>query len=102
MINRLRTWWQLRTGEEDTPFDGDMPAWVCSMMVHLVAMLILGFWYVDTSEPKPFLVVELPRVDEAVEDIPVDPLPKELKVSDEQKPDIGADAPVDGGENADP
>lgn len=40
MINRFRIWWQLRTGEEETPFDGDTPAWVVSMLVHLG---LLGF-----------------------------------------------------------
>ena len=40
LFDHLRRWWQLRTGEEDTPFDRDVAAWVISLMVH-IGLLVL-------------------------------------------------------------
>jgi hypothetical protein len=42
MIAYLRQWWQQRTGEEETPFDGDTPAWALSIGVHLLALVALA------------------------------------------------------------
>jgi hypothetical protein len=41
-MNRLRYWWQSRTGREETPLDGDAPAWAISLLVHLIALLVLA------------------------------------------------------------
>jgi len=56
MINSLRQWWQRQTGEEETPFDGDTPAWVVSMLVHMVALVVLALIpmsMADDSGPPP-------------------------------------------------
>ncbi len=59
--DRLRRWWQERTGEEDTPFDGDAPAWFISMGVHLALFVLLAlFW---TGGPRRFDLVVLPEPD---------------------------------------
>lgn len=74
LFNGLRTWWQLKTGEDETPFDGYAPVWVVSMVVHLVLMLVLSFMYVgppprstativqaapmEEEEPEPFELVD--------------------------------------------
>lgn len=42
MLESLRTWWQVQTGEDDTPFDRDSFAFVGSLLVHLMVMLALG------------------------------------------------------------
>lgn len=49
LLGRLRTWWQLRTGEEETPFDGDVPAWFVSMIVHMV--ILIGLTMVTIYRP---------------------------------------------------
>ena len=42
MRDRLKRWWQIRTGEEETPFDGgDTPAWLISLIVHMGLLIIL-------------------------------------------------------------
>jgi Mg-chelatase subunit ChlD len=52
LLNGLRTWWQLKTGEDETPLDGQAPVWVISMLVHLVLMFVLSFMYIG-GPPKP-------------------------------------------------
>ncbi len=44
---RLRRRWQILTGEEDTPFDGDVPAWLFSLLFHLC---LLGLFMVFLHE----------------------------------------------------
>ena len=39
---RLRTWWQVRTGEDDTPLDCDLPAWLVSFGVHLGLLVLVA------------------------------------------------------------
>ncbi|MCE9545979.1 MAG: VWA domain-containing protein [Planctomycetia bacterium] len=40
-VSWLRKWWQARTGQEETPFDGDAPAWLISLTVHLGLLILL-------------------------------------------------------------
>lgn len=40
--SKLRQWWQLHTGWEDTPLDGTAPAWFASFLVHTAALLALA------------------------------------------------------------
>lgn len=38
-----RRWWNLRPGEQESPFvDGDAPAWVASFVIHVVVLLTLA------------------------------------------------------------
>jgi hypothetical protein len=41
-FNKLREWWQIRTGREDTPLDGGTPAWLFSLLVHTAALAALA------------------------------------------------------------
>ncbi|NIL97780.1 MAG: VWA domain-containing protein [Planctomycetales bacterium] len=86
MMNRLRTWWQIRTGTEETPFDGDVPAWVVSLVVHLSLLVILTI-----------VLRELPRNEGHVELVSsvVEPemeVPQEFFFSDLEQVEIGANS----------
>jgi hypothetical protein len=41
-INKLREWWQIHTGREDTPLDGGTSAWLVSLVVHSAALVVLA------------------------------------------------------------
>lgn len=87
MFKRARHWWQQYTGEDETPLDGDTPAWVVSLGVHVAVLLALaigGLTIVETS-PKLVTVIETP-LDEP--DVHIDPL-VEVVVVDEE-PESGA------------
>jgi len=49
VFQRARVWWQRLTGDEETPLDGDTPAWMVSMAIHVAALLGLSL-YVVTRE----------------------------------------------------
>ena len=55
---KLQFHWQVRTGEEDTPFDEDLPAWLLSVAVHL-GLLTLGAVFLREipSDQRPIELV---------------------------------------------
>lgn len=42
MIKYLRRSWQIRTGRYETPFDGGVPFWMISLILHLVVLLVIA------------------------------------------------------------
>jgi hypothetical protein len=63
----LRTRWQIATGEAETPLDGDSPAWVVSLLVHLLALLLISWLSIRTPAP-PAIRLTSPAIVE--EDLP--------------------------------
>ncbi len=95
-VNRLRTWWQQQTGEEETPFDGDAPVWVVSMFFHLGLIFVLAFWPVYFGESLLGMTFESTPVEEEEElEIPEDFHFDDFRINDE----IGAKS-EDGSEMA--
>jgi hypothetical protein len=41
-LKDLKTWWQVKTGRYETPFDGDVPFWLVSLCFHLVLLVLLA------------------------------------------------------------
>ena len=64
---RLRTWWQIRSGQDDTPLDGDTPVWLASFAFHLVLLVALSFLLIS------------PKIDRVVE-VLLDPIEAPLKL----------------------
>ncbi len=53
-LKQAKLWWQRYTGEEETPLDGDTPAWAVSMMLHVVVLLslaLIGLGELPKSSP---------------------------------------------------
>ena len=87
MFDQARRWWQEYTGEDETPLDGDTPAWVVSLGLHVAVLLVLavaGLGVMPRSVTQ-VTVIETP-VDEP--DVLLD-APVEVLVVD-QEPDAGA------------
>jgi hypothetical protein len=94
-IDRLRTWWQLHTGEEETPFDGDTPAWLFSMLFHFVLLIVVTFMPAFlVPEEDAILVTSV--LDEPVEEIK---LPEEFYFNEQPAEEVGANS-VGGAEMA--
>lgn len=87
MVDRLRTWWQARTGEEETPFDGDTPAWLISLVFHLGLLIILTVILYQLPQEDQGQVELVTSVIE--EDITV---PEEFFFSHLDKVEIGANS----------
>ena len=42
MIKYLKRTWQIKTGRYETPFDGGVPFWMISLILHLVVILVIA------------------------------------------------------------
>ena len=89
MFERARLWWQQYTGEDETPLDGDTPAWVVSLAIHVGVFLALaaaGLGQLATA-PRPVTVIETPV--EEPQDVLV--VPKEISLNDVLQDEVGAE-----------
>lgn len=93
MINYLRTWWQARTGEDETPFDGDAPAWAVSMVFHVMLLLIIALIPVLAQRDNWDIALETP-IEEPIEEEEIE-LPEEFYHNPDISEAIGANS-VDG------
>ena len=89
MIQGLRTWWQKQTGEDETPFDGDSPAFIVSLLAHLVLVIALGLTPLIVSDNQVTLtVVSVPETEE-IEELKV---PEEFYFAEQPSQDVGANS----------
>ncbi|MFM7845222.1 MAG: vWA domain-containing protein [Planctomycetota bacterium] len=94
-----RLWWQQQTGEEETPLDGDTPAFLVSLVTHLVLLLALA--YMPIVRPAKQVTLVISASEEQVEDEVLDDLilPQEVRFSELPADRVGANS-VNGEEVA--
>ena len=87
-LDRFRLWWQEYTGEEETPFDGDTPAWAVSLVLHVTVLLSMALIGLPRApaKPQPIAIVATEPVEPEV----LLDLPEELAVSVEPQQEAGA------------
>ena len=92
MIQYLRRTWQIRTGRYETPFDGGVPFWMISLILHLVVILVIAKMVVPTIEAPDLKLISDIADSEVIELADLEELVPEVVFED-------ADAvPVDIGE----
>lgn len=96
LIKNLRTWWQERTGEEETPFDGESPTFMVSLMVHIVVLVVMAFIHVQQPDNNINLTITAPIAEEKEE---VLELPEDFYFSELPADQVGANS-ADGTEMA--
>ncbi len=82
-IQRIRRWWQIRSGCEDTPLDGDTPAWVISLMVHLAVLFVLTWLTLWEIDDRSLLTLDTSAHPDEI-------APEEFHFSPEASAEIGA------------
>jgi len=87
LLESMRIWWQRQTGEEETPFDGDTPAWAISLVAHLVLLMILTAIWISPPPDDAILVVVADETEE--EELIV---PEEFHYALEKTTEIGANS----------
>jgi hypothetical protein len=86
---QAKLWWQRRTGEDETPFDGDTPAWAVSMAFHVAVLLGLSTIVVPPEPDRPAAItIVQPLAEEPFREI-------EETVSEEPQETTGAES-LDG------
>ncbi|QDU98039.1 vWA domain-containing protein [Lignipirellula cremea] len=90
-LKMLRTWWQQRTGEEETPFDGDAPYWLVSMVFHLCLMFALALTpLAQHLDPEQIAIVTPPEPEELIDES-VDPI-ENVFSNERPQEEIGANS----------
>ena len=85
---KVRQFFQRYTGVDETPLDGDAPAWFVSLLVHLVLLVAFTMLFFRTPTHERVVLTATAPDDEAVEI----ELPTELAVSEIEQDHIGADS----------
>ena len=89
-LSNLRTWWQQQTGEDDTPIDGDTPAWIFSMVFHLFVLVAVAL--IPLVASKNFVELTLTTTEpEEIEELEV-VLPEEFYHDPQIQEEIGANS----------
>lgn len=88
MLDTARRRLQQYTGEDETPLDGDTPAWIVSLGIHVVVLLTLAVTGLGTvaTAPTKLTVIETPA-DEVQE---IREIPREVSLDDMVHEDIGS------------
>ena len=89
MIQGLRTWWQKQTGEDETPFDGDSPAFIVSLLVHLGLVVALGL--TPLIVPHDQITLTVVSVPETEQDKKFE-VPEEFYFSEQPSDEVGANS----------
>ncbi len=89
LFHRLQRWWQVQSEQEDALFDSDAPAFLVSLVFHLVVLLVLGLLTLAMPDHQITLVVAPP-----VEDLPIEDLqlPRDFSISDRLSLDVDTQA----------
>lgn len=90
LVRKLQQWWQTKTGEEETPFDGDSSAFFASLLFHMLLLIVLGLVPFVLNNPNVSLTIAAPLEEELEE--PELMLPKELADSPLIAEDLGANS----------
>ncbi len=92
LFHRLQKWWQVQTEQEDALVDRDAPAFLVSLVFHLVVLLVLGLVPLAMPDHQITLVVPPPEEDFLIEDLQ---MPSDFSTSDRLTPDIGTESIAD-------
>jgi len=90
LMTNLQQWWQAKTGEEETPFDGDSSAFFASLLFHMMLLIVLGLIPFVFDNPNVSLTIAAPLTEEFEE--PDLMVPKEFADSPIVAEDIGANS----------
>jgi len=94
VIDYLKTWWQAQTGEEETPLDGDAPAWLVSMLFHVALLILIALIPVLAPSRGLELTISAPLEEEILEEEEIK-VPEQFYHSPQEVDAIGANS-VDG------
>ena len=87
MITALRHWWQKRTGQVDTPLDGEVPFWFVSLAFHLLLLVLLA----KILMPKPVDDTVFMNVDNQDIELPDEAVP-DIQFEEVETAEVGAES----------
>ncbi len=88
MLQKFKRWWQIRTGELDTPLDYDAPFWVFSLFFHIVLLVVLARVLVPPPADRELRLAAATEESVPLED-ELPPLQSNIVIT----PTVGMDSP---------
>lgn len=85
-IDVLKRRWQQWTGEEETPLDGDTPAWLISLGFHLLMLVLLALMWRYRPDNQVHLVLSTVETEESQR------APEEFEYSNQPNVEIGSNS----------
>ena len=82
VLSSAKRWWQTWTGKEETPLDGDTPAWVMSLVIHIGVLLTMALVGIQRPEPSHTAITILAPSQAVEEDLLVAP---EMTLAEERE-----------------
>src|SRR5690349_8453985 len=93
LIESMRQMWQRHTGEEETPLDGDSPAFIISLLVNMGTVIALGLVPIIHKNETITLTVSAVPINEKEElKEPELTLPEKFYFSDTPSDKVGANS----------
>jgi len=91
-MHGMRQWWQHQTGEEETPLDGDTPAFLVSLVTHLA--MLLGLAYMPIVRPEKQVTLVIDAAEQQADDEPLEELilPQDVRFSELPADRVGANS----------
>ena len=83
-IRRLKNWWKVTTGRDDSPLDGETPYWLMSLIFHVGLLLAMSVLFVDFQKYEQVTVELSASIPEIVE------MPTMVEIEYDEEEDIGA------------
>ena len=86
MLKNVKRWWQIKTGQYETPLDTEVPFWALSLVFHLALILLLARIFISGPENNVIGAIEV----DTEAPIEMDEiLPEELDIFETEVEEIG-------------
>ena len=89
MIKYLKRTWQIRTGRYETPFDGGVPFWMLSLILHLVVILVIAKMLMPSADDDDLNLVSGIDQSEVIELADLEEVVPEVMFEDSEAVEIG-------------
>ncbi|QDU29117.1 hypothetical protein ETAA8_42240 [Anatilimnocola aggregata] len=90
LFENLKQYWRQQTGEDETPLDGDSPAFFVSFFVHLVILMLMGFLALPELNNQVTLTITQ-NTEEKEKELELE-VPEEFFFSEQASEEVGANS----------
>jgi hypothetical protein len=91
LLENLKQYWRQQTGEDETPLDGDSPAFFASFFVHLIILIVMGLVALPKFDNQVTLTITQVTEEDLKEELEME-VPEEFFFSEQPSEEVGANS----------
>ncbi|WP_425619338.1 vWA domain-containing protein [Anatilimnocola sp. NA78] len=91
LFENLKQYWRQQTGEDETPLDGDSPAFFASFFVHLAILILMGLLVLPEHKNQVTLTISQVTEEKVKEELELQ-VPEEFFFSEQPSEEVGANS----------